>query len=244
MAEEPIKRKRGRPPKAKEQTAEAPVKKTETAPAEQPKKKIGRPKLTEEEKARRKALGIKGKPAGPLAALDKALEPGDNTRLISKNLEVMMLPKVNLQDPEAVRDRIRQYFEILAKYDSRPTISGFSMAFGMDRFRMHQVIYNTNSNTRVTFYKTVPEESRAVLREVYQFMETMWEDYMLTGKINPVTGIFLAKNNFGYRDQTEHVITPNQQQEGPNADQIRRRYIGDVIREEEERRALEEGEDR
>ena len=32
---------------------------------------------------------------------------------------------------------------------------------------------------------------------------------MQNGKINPVSGIFLGKNNFGYQDKQEHVITPN-----------------------------------
>ena len=32
---------------------------------------------------------------------------------------------------------------------------------------------------------------------------------MLNGKINPVSGIFLLKNNFGYQDKQEVVLTPN-----------------------------------
>lgn len=35
------------------------------------------------------------------------------------------------------------------------------------------------------------------------------EEYMVNGKINPVTGIFLMKNNNGYSDQQEVVLTPN-----------------------------------
>ena len=35
--------------------------------------------------------------------------------------------------------------------------------------------------------------------------------YMNTGNINPVSGIFLMKNNFGYRDQTEYTISTNQE---------------------------------
>ncbi len=32
---------------------------------------------------------------------------------------------------------------------------------------------------------------------------------MQNGKINPVSGIFLMKNNFGYADKSEVVLTPN-----------------------------------
>ena len=40
-------------------------------------------------------------------------------------------------------------------------------------------------------------------------MELLWENYMQNGKINPVSGIFLGKNNFGYQDKQEMVLTPN-----------------------------------
>jgi hypothetical protein len=40
-------------------------------------------------------------------------------------------------------------------------------------------------------------------------LEALWEDYMMNGKINPVSGIFLGKNNFGYQDKQEYVVTPN-----------------------------------
>jgi hypothetical protein len=32
---------------------------------------------------------------------------------------------------------------------------------------------------------------------------------MLNGKINPVSGIFLGKNNFQYVDKQDFVVTPN-----------------------------------
>lgn len=32
---------------------------------------------------------------------------------------------------------------------------------------------------------------------------------MINGKINPASGIFLGKNNFGYQDTQEYIVTPN-----------------------------------
>ena len=37
----------------------------------------------------------------------------------------------------------------------------------------------------------------------------MLENWMQNGKVNPVVGIFLSKNNFGYADKSEVVVTPN-----------------------------------
>lgn len=52
---------------------------------------------------------------------------------------------------------------------------------------------------------------------------------MQTGKINPVSGIFLMKNNFGYADKQEVVLTPN----NPLGDQttneeLEQRYLESV----------------
>ena len=48
---------------------------------------------------------------------------------------------------------------------------------------------------------------------------------MQNGKINPVSGIFLGKNNFGYQDKTEYVVTPNTGNSADyNAEDIRARY--------------------
>lgn len=56
-------------------------------------------------------------------------------------------------------------------------------------------------------------------------MENNWESYMMNGKINPVTGIFLAKNNFGYVDKTETVLTPNTKpEEEYSVEDIKKRY--------------------
>jgi hypothetical protein len=66
------------------------------------------------------------------------------------------------------------------------------------------------------------------IKRAYEYMEILWENYMQNGKINPVSGIFLGKNNFGYQDKTEHIVTPNVNNDSDyDADDIRKRYITD-----------------
>jgi hypothetical protein len=65
---------------------------------------------------------------------------------------------------------------------------------------------------------------QAIILEAYALMENLWEDYMQNGKINPVSGIFLGKNNFGYADKQEYVLTPNQQQEDVDPKLIEEKY--------------------
>ena len=71
-------------------------------------------------------------------------------------------------------------------------------------------------------------------------MENLWETYMNSGKVNPVSGIFLGKNNYGYQDKTEYVLTPNQQNENEyDADSIRERYIAS----DQQKKLTDEGND-
>jgi hypothetical protein len=39
-----------------------------------------------------------------------------------------------------------------------------------------------------------------------------------------VSGIFLGKNNFGYQDKQEYVLTPNQQLSGADPEAIEAKY--------------------
>jgi hypothetical protein len=47
------------------------------------------------------------------------------------------------------------------------------------------------------------------IKNTYNLLNQMWEVSMQEGTINPVVGIFLGKNNYGYVDKTETVVTPN-----------------------------------
>ena len=51
----------------------------------------------------------------------------------------------------------------------------------------------------------------------------MWADMMMTGKINPASGIFLSKNWFNYKDVADVVVTPNNPMQDLNADDARKR---------------------
>ena len=53
---------------------------------------------------------------------------------------------------------------------------------------------------------------------------------MQNGKINPVSGIFLMKNNMGYEDKTEMVVTPNNPVGADlPEEELRKRIAGDVV---------------
>ena len=75
----------------------------------------------------------------------------------------------------------------------------------------------------------VPAESRNLIKKAYQVLNAQMENYMQNGKINPVAGIFLMKNNMGYVDKQEMVLTPNQQLgDQVSPEDLQRKYLEDT----------------
>lgn len=156
------------------------------------------------------------------------VEPGDNAKILELNMELFNMPKIDLHNSEQVKQRLNEYFALYAKYDMKPTVAGMALALnGMARQTLHAIAYN--APTGGNGYKTaLPSEVADHIKKAYKMMENMWENYMNSGKINPVSGIFLGKNNYGYQDKTEYVLTPNQQQDNDyDAEEIRKRYLLD-----------------
>ena len=147
-----------------------------------------------------KSTGRGGKNNFPMAQIPNT-DPGENSRYIAHTLAVRQMPKIDHRDPEQVRKRAYDYMELCAQHDMKPTVNGFCSAIGVSR--------QTLLNWKTGEYRE--DTHQAVVLEYYSMLEELWENYMQNGKINPVSGIFLAKNLFyGYADKQEYVLTPNQ----------------------------------
>ena len=141
-------------------------------------------------------------------------EPGDNSKYLGHALTIMRMPLIDLNNPEEVRERCEWYFDHCFNNDMKPTVSGLCNAFKINRSTLLEWKRGTyRANTH-----------QAIILEAYALMENLWEDYMQNGKINPVSGIFLGKNNYGYADKQEYVLTPNQQQETIDSAIIEAKY--------------------
>ena len=148
-------------------------------------------------------------------------EPGDNTKYLNFALELKGLHKVDMTSPQDVAQRVTEYFEVCAKHDVKPGMASLALSFGLDRRSLWEYI-----NGRMVKNAEVSD----TLKKASQILDTMMENYMQNGKINPVSGIFLMKNNFGYQDKQEVVVTPS----GPLDDQkstkvLEEQYIDSVV---------------
>lgn len=149
------------------------------------------------------------------------VDPGDNTAYTKHSLRVYSLPVVELTNTEAVTARIVQYFEICAKDDMKPSVAGLALALGITKEYLWEI--------RVGRKGKNPEVANA-LKKAMQLLDLQMVNYMQNGKINPVSGIFLMKNNFGYADKQEVVVTPNSPLgEAKDTKQLEQRYIDSVV---------------
>ena len=171
----------------------------------------------------------KRKPAGMAAALagDLGQEPGDNSKIVLTNMKFFDMPRVDLKDPDAVRERLTEYFRIYGEADLKPTVAGMAMCLGINR-RTLWAIANDQPSGGNGYKMVLPEETTHLVKKAYEMLEMSMENYANAGKINPVMAIFMMKNHFGYQDKTEYVLTPNQKQESDyDADEISKRYLTD-----------------
>ena len=150
-------------------------------------------------------------------------EPGENARFLHIALEISDLPKIDMSDEHQVAQRVREYFNICAKYDYKPSVEGMALALDIDRTYLWELR---------TGRKGKNAEVANTLKKAMKMLQLYLSDCMQNGKINPVSGIFLLKNNFGYQDKQEVIVTPNNPLgDGTDAKQIESRYVDSTAEE-------------
>lgn len=118
-----------------------------------------------------------------------ALKKGEAAAYTAHNLQISMMPNIDLNDPQAVQIRTTDYFSLCVQNDMRPSVEGYSLSLGITR----QTLYSLRTGR-----KKCPNEVRTILEKVQALLTAQMVDYMQSGKINPIAGIFLMKNNMAY----------------------------------------------
>lgn len=154
------------------------------------------------------------------------LQEGDNAKFLGVNIKLFNMPSIDMDDAEAVAQRLTDYFNLYAENDMKPTVVGMAMALnGMSRQQLWAIVHDKPTGG-AGYLAALPRDIADLIKKAYKIMENLWEGYMNSGKINPVSGIFLGKNNFGYQDKTEYVLTPNTQNESDyDPEDIKQRYL-------------------
>lgn len=186
-----------------------------------PKRGRGRPRMTAEEKAIAKQKRKTGElPTVRRNRPDLAnfghenVQTGDNSKYLTHVMVTMSQPKIDISDPEQVQERIQWYFGHCVSSDMKPTVKGLCNALKITR----KALWDWKNGT----YR--PGSHQDIILQAYDTLEELWENYMLNGKINPVSGIFLGKNQWGYSDKQEFVLTPNNGIDEVNAVDLEAKY--------------------
>lgn len=150
----------------------------------------------------------------------------DNRVFINHAMEIFGWSKPDMTDPEQVRKRICDYFELCARDGTKPGVADFASAFKVHRTQVWKWANGIDS-------AYLPEESRNFIKEVYEILESLLEKQAQTGDVNPIFSIFLMKNHFGYADKKEYILTPQQPLGDAQTQKALEDKLSDIIESEE-----------
>ena len=146
------------------------------------------------------------------------LEKGDVRKYLSHALEGFHLSPIDTSDIEQVKERCDWYFNHCVENDVRPSMAGLCNAIGISRWTFHKWCAGERRNTHQEYCVRIKG-----------LLEELMEDYMQNNKINPVSGIFIMKNNYDYQDKREFVLTPNNQLgEATSPEVLQQKYLEDT----------------
>ena len=150
--------------------------------------------------------------------------PGEMSKMITNamGLRKMGMKGINLNDPNAIDQRIDEFIEYCIEHEMKPTVESMALAFDTNRIQLWRWKEGAEGAVRL------PEASKKALKRGYTLMNELLSQYMADGKINPVSAIFLLKNNHAYKDQTDVVVSPSNPYTDQNADDVRDKYINGI----------------
>lgn len=143
--------------------------------------------------------------------------------LLYANFHLGKMPRVDLKNTEEVQKRIDYFFRYFTERNMKPGVEGLAYALGISSQELWSI--NTGKSYTIWGLKNIPQSTIEVIKNARQFLGMMLESYLINDKIHPAAGIFLAKNQLGYQDKVEHVVTAGMQNEEVSAEDIKKRYM-------------------
>lgn len=113
------------------------------------------------------------------------VSPTELSTQVANYSELRQLPDV--KTPEEIKDRINFFFDWCSRKQVRPTVSLMCLALHKSR----QALWELQQRGGI---------KGQIIDDAKRQLEAMLETWLLTGKTNPVSGIFLLKSQFAYKD--------------------------------------------
>lgn len=148
--------------------------------------------------------------------LENAVAPdrkAANANYIISAVDSGMESLVDVRDPEMIMYRTEKYLQNCADRGIKPHMPGYALALGMSLQTFNSLFSD----------KTIPAASINALDKGRAMVETIFVSNILDQRIHPTSGIFLSKNWFGYRDESD-VNVHRHEQESVDTKTIEDRY--------------------
>jgi len=143
------------------------------------------------------------------------------SRMITDAMNLANMGPVDINDPDQVEQRVMDCMQYMIDHDMKPTVESLALAFNTNRMHLWRWINGVECGN-------IPERSRYAIKKAYSMMNQLLTQSMADGKINPVAAIFLMKNNHGYKDQTDVVVTPNNPYQAASDEELKDKYLTDI----------------
>ena len=116
-----------------------------------------------------------------------------NERHIDHTMSLAMMKPLEVWDAEHVGRRTAEYLEKCKEDGVRVNLSSYALALGTTPDGLNEMMCD----------KSKTQETRNAIQKGVAVIESVMIEMMMEQRINPVTGIFLLKNHFGFKDQSE-----------------------------------------
>lgn len=123
-----------------------------------------------------------------------------NRTTIAHIRKVRKIPKPSPMFPHTIENACEEYLNICEEDGIKPSVAGLGFALGVSREVLLQWVRGE-----------VSVECADVVKYYFSMLEVFDETALKDNKTNAVAGIFLGKNNYGYKDQVEHKIVDDRE---------------------------------
>lgn len=116
-----------------------------------------------------------------------------NQRHIDHTMGLAMMKPLKVWDAKHVGQRTMEYLDKCKEDGVRVNLTSYALSLGTNPDGLNEMMYD----------KSLTQETRSAIQKGVAMIEAIMLEMMSEQRINPVTGIFMLKNHFGYKDQSE-----------------------------------------
>ena len=130
------------------------------------------------------------------------IDPTTNHKIIAFGKELLAFDEPDYADADALQERFYDYLDLCDRHHVKPMVNSMAQAFCMNRKQLWGV---ATRNDHYKHWRGITPACVDVVEKAYDFLQTNLEVSLMEETKNPVKWFFLAKNYFGYEDQTVKV---------------------------------------